>query len=106
MSTDLQTVTNLLSEVHRDVCFKKSCFDPCHKGQKGHIAAGKFCLHIRSKTTVVQPWDRAKRGGGMSTAGHAQNLAGQGTDQADFVLKAVEFGKRDEKKDLQMCLHT
>lgn len=55
---------------------------------------------------MVQPWDRAKRGGGMSTAGHVQNLAGQGAGQADFVLKAVELGKWDGNKDLQMCLPT
>lgn len=68
---------------------------------------GKFCLHIRNKTTVVQPWDRARCGdGGMSTAERVQNVSAQGTDQADLVLKAVELGKGDGNKDLQMCLRT
>lgn len=71
------------------------------------LQSGKFCLHLRNKTTVMQPWDRAKcGGGGMSTAGRVQNVSGQGTDLADLVLKAVELGKGDGKKDLQMCLPT
>lgn len=76
------------------------------RDKRDTLRRGKFCLHVRNKTTVVQPWDRAKRGGGLSTAGHVQNLAGQGPDQADLALKAVELGKGSGNKDLQMCLPT
>lgn len=76
------------------------------RDKRDTLEHGKFCLHMRSKTAVVQPWDRAKRGGELSTAAHVQNLAGQGTDQADLVLKAVELGKGVGNKDLQMCLPT
>lgn len=55
---------------------------------------------------VVQPWDRAKRGGGISTVGHVQNLAGQGPDQPDPALKSAELGERSWSKDIQMCFPT
>lgn len=55
---------------------------------------------------VVQPWDRAKRGGGISTVGHVQNLAGQGPDQSDPALKSAELGEGSWSKDIQMCFPT
>lgn len=96
-----------------DVQWLTDCYQPslgnsqgCHRTKRDTWQHRKFCLHIKSETTVVHSWDRARRGGGTSTAGHVQNLAGQGADQADFVLKAVELGKGNGNKDLQMCLPT